>query len=600
MAEPGTYVDSKAIEQKAIIEVIRYFEDSRTVATYLNDNDKEPFYDGSLYLYRGLRRDNPHYIGRVAVQVKGENLGEFKDGIYSYPVEMDAIRAYLHEGIAYFVVQEVKRKKRIFYRLLTPIELRSIIDEKGEQGTYSIRLRRARDKDVKDIEAELIQFERDCNRQVSFVDNKPIEFEDLEKMKIHQFSIDVTVKSKRVNIFQAITEKPLFIYANVHDDLKVPIGTGRASIALIKDVNLPVVVNGKTFFDHYRSKMENGKQTIIVGDCFTLQFDPNDRKRQATLNIRRSSKLLKDVINEAEFLIELQAAKELTIGKQKLPIPFPDEHEIMIGLPERLKAWHELDDTLRMIGTNMDMDMSLVNRKDETAIETIIDMVYHGNARTLKRATIGINNVSIANLHLWLLVYKNNDGKYEIKNLFDKTLGFKATYQYPEGKFEESMYSGFNRERLMACDNFPYDDVIASYEALREVNPHIYERGNLFLMELISAYDKTADEEKRKTMYEAALKITDWLIQNDKEDNALQNLINKYQLLKRNPGLTDEDKKQLKCLQLENTAGDEYSYAIALLLDDKDTYEYYWDKMNEETKKVFRDNLPIYKFHDNN
>lgn len=600
MAEPETYVDSKAIEQKAIIEVIRYFEDSRTVATYLNDNDKEPFYDGSLYLYRGLRRDNPHYIGRVAVQVKGEYLGEFKDGIYSYPVEMDAIRAYLHEGIAYFVVQEVKRKKRIFYGLLTPIELRSIIDEKGEQGTYSIRLRRARDKDIKDIEAELIQFERDCNRQVSFVDNKPIEFEDLEKMKIHQFSVDVTVKSKRVNIFQAITEKPLFIYANVHDDLKVPIGTGRASIALIKDVNLPVVVNGKTFFDHYRSKMENGKQTIIVGDCFTLQFDPNDRKRQATLNIRRSSKLLKDVINEAEFLIELQAAKELTIGKQKLPIPFPDEHEMMIGLPERLKAWHELDDTLRMIGTNMDMDMSLVNRKDETAIETIIDMVYHGNARTLKRATIGINNVSIANLHLWLLVYKNNDGKYEIKNLFDKSLGFKATYQYPEGKFEESMYSGFNRERLMACDNFPYDDVIPSYEALREVNPHIYERGNLFLMELISAYDKTADEEKRKTMYEAALKIADWLIQNDKEDNALQNLINKYQLLKRNPGLTDEEKKQLKCLQLENTAGDEYSYAIALLLDDKDTYEYYWDKMNEETKKVFRDILPIYKFHDNN
>ena len=421
MAEPGTYVDSKAIEQKAIIEVMRYFEDSRTVATYLNDNDKEPFYDGSLYLYRGLRRDNPHYIGRVAVQVKGEYLGEFKDGIYSYPVEMDAIRAYLHEGIAYFVVQEVKRKKRIFYRLLTPIELRSIIDEKGEQGTYSIRLRRARDKDVKDIEAELIQFERDCNRQVSFVDNKPIEFEDLEKMKIHQFSIDVTVKSKRVNIFQAITEKPLFIYANVHDDLKVPIGTGRASIALIKDVNLPVVVNGKTFFDHYRSKMENGKQTIIVGDCFTLQFDPNDRKRQATLNIRRSSKLLKDVINEAEFLIELQAAKELTIGKQKLPIPFPDEHEIMIGLPERLKAWHELDDTLRMIGTNMDMD----------------NMVYHGNARTLKRATIGINNVSIANLHLWLLVYKNNDGKYEIKNLFDKSLGFKATYQYPEELYLE-------------------------------------------------------------------------------------------------------------------------------------------------------------------
>ena len=74
--------DSKHIEDKAVNEVIRYFEDSKIVATYIANNDKEPFFDGHLYLYAGGKRDNEHYSGRVAAQVKGKDLGEFKN-VYS-------------------------------------------------------------------------------------------------------------------------------------------------------------------------------------------------------------------------------------------------------------------------------------------------------------------------------------------------------------------------------------------------------------------------------------------------------------------------------------------------------------------------------------
>ena len=86
--------DSKAIEDKAVNEVNRYFEDSKIVATYIANNDKEPFFDGHLYLYAGGVRDNEHYSGRVAAQVKGKDLGEFKDGVFSYPVEMTDLKAY--------------------------------------------------------------------------------------------------------------------------------------------------------------------------------------------------------------------------------------------------------------------------------------------------------------------------------------------------------------------------------------------------------------------------------------------------------------------------------------------------------------------------
>ena len=71
------------------------------MATYINDGDKEPFFDGHLYLYAGGKRNNEHYTGRVAVQVKGKDLDEFKDGKFCYPIEMLDLKAYLHEGIAY-------------------------------------------------------------------------------------------------------------------------------------------------------------------------------------------------------------------------------------------------------------------------------------------------------------------------------------------------------------------------------------------------------------------------------------------------------------------------------------------------------------------
>ena len=141
--------DSKATEDKAVTEVLRFFENSKIVAAHIGYGEKTPFFDGYLFLYAGGKRDNDHYTGRVAVQVKGKNLGEFKDGVFSYPIEMHDLKAYLHEGIAYFVVQEVKRKKRLYYKLLTPVDLRTIIKEKEGQDSVSVSLKRATDRDIK-------------------------------------------------------------------------------------------------------------------------------------------------------------------------------------------------------------------------------------------------------------------------------------------------------------------------------------------------------------------------------------------------------------------------------------------------------------------
>lgn len=589
--------DSKHIEDKAVNEVNRYFEDSKIVATYIANNDKEPFFDGHLYLYAGGKRDNDHYTGRVAAQVKGKDLGEFKDGVFSYPIEMTDLKAYLHEGIAYFVVQEVKRKKRLYYKLLSPVELRTIIKEKGNQGTYSVRMKRTTDRDVKNIELELVQFERDCKKQISFADSAPIDFPDLQKQGIHSFSMNVAVRDKKESFLVAVTKEPVFLYANYENDVKIPLGLGRASISLLRDVEEPVVVGGKEYYSRFKSKMEGGIQTVSVEECFKITLDPTGKKKQAALNMGRRATMLKDVITEAEFILALQKHKAVSLGALTLPIPFPDKHELTEGLEENLKAWHKLDDVLTRISCNKDIDMSLVNKKDEATIDVIIDMVGDGHHRSLKDVTLGINNIRLANLNLWFLIYKDEEGKYVIKNFFDKSIGYQAFYEYPDGEQEESLYSWFDREKLLSCDNFPYDDVIPSYEMLKGKNSHIHERANFLLLEIIAAYDKTEDVGKKQVMYDAVMKIGRWLEDNDEDGNKIIHRLNRFQMLKRRPGLSDEDMRELKRLKLEYAADEHISYAMALLLDDKDAYDYYWNKMNAQTQKSYREQMPIYRFH---
>ena len=589
--------DSKAIEDKAVNEVIRYFEDSKIVATYITNNDKEPFFDGHLYLYGGGIRDNVHYTGRVAAQVKGKDLGEFKDGAFSYPIEMTDLKAYLHEGIAYFVVQEVKKKKKLYYKLLTPVELRSLIKDKEGQKSVSVRLKQAYDRDLRKVEVDLLQFERDCKKQVSYADAPTFDFKEWEKLGIHQFSIDLTVRDKKMSFLQAVTTKPVYLYADMPGGAKIPLGDGPANIALMREVEQPVIVGERKFYDKIKSIIENGMLTIKVGDSFSITLDPSGITKRASVNIKRGAKMLKDAITESEFLLALKEKKEIHIGTLTLAIPFPDDNDVTKGIEVYLAAWHKLNDVLDKMHCNKDLDMSMVKKKDEKTIDIIIDTVGEGNELSLKNATIGINNIHLGNLNLWLFVYKSENGKYVVKDFFDHSIGYKAVYKYPEGTLNESIYSWFDREKLLECDNFPYSDVIPSYEALKNENPHVYERGNFFLLELIAAYDRTTDEVKKAVMYKAALEVNEWLNNNDAPESKTVHLLNRYQIIKRSPGLNEEQKAELKKIQMENAGDAQIAYGASLLLGDKPATDYHWKRIDKKTQKVYKERMPIYKFH---
>lgn len=79
-------LDSIEIEKSAILFMKQIIIRHRRMDEYLNDNDKEPSWDGMIYLYDKDGYKAEDILCRVPVQVKGKNDPlKLKRKIISYP-----------------------------------------------------------------------------------------------------------------------------------------------------------------------------------------------------------------------------------------------------------------------------------------------------------------------------------------------------------------------------------------------------------------------------------------------------------------------------------------------------------------------------------
>lgn len=587
-------------EKKALNEIERFFEDSKVVDTFLSRNDKEPMWDGHLYLYNGKEQKNKSFVGRVAAQVKGKNVKAIRTdkAEISYPIETTSLRAYLSEGTVFYVVQLCGEERKIYRRFLTPVLIRSILRvHKGKSA--SVRMEAS--EDLAAEEDNLLQFKMDCKKQVSYADRPTLNFEDLAKNGISSFSVNITQKNPIKSFFESVTSKPVYIYGNTGPGgtAQVPIGDGPVMMTLMQNVHLPVSIGGKVYYDSYKSEMGEKTVTIKIGHNFRLSLDKEmvDGNRHAQINVRHEMKMLKDAIRDGEFIMALDKARKVKIGDFELDIP---QNDLIMseGLRESLEAWKTLDKTLQMLGANKDLDMSQLKKKDSKTIDLLIEMIKEGKAVALKKADTEIVNLRLGNLHLWLLCCKVDDKNFRLFNFFNKSLEIKESYKYPDGEFDESIFGRFDKNWYVECDNIPFQEIKDSYAALIGRNPHVYERATMVQLELLKAYDMMDEKDmKRQLAYDAAAELNEWLIEKDSnQEERISNILNGYQIKKRKERLADEDLTALKRIQLENTSDSRVGCGVSLLLGERTSFDFYWNKLSEDEQKLFK-NYPIWRFY---
>lgn len=136
-------MNSNKKENIAITALTNEINQFDNIEESLKKRDKEPVWDGDLYLYKNDTSKKSDLVGRIPVQVKGTDAKiNVKNGTY-YDIEIVDIENYKkdHKGAIYFVV-EIKedRTTKIYYKIF---DLKTIDDilEKNKENQKTKRFR---------------------------------------------------------------------------------------------------------------------------------------------------------------------------------------------------------------------------------------------------------------------------------------------------------------------------------------------------------------------------------------------------------------------------------------------------------------------------
>ena len=592
--------DRKAIEEKALLCFKEYIVDSEVISQFIDENDKEPCWDGHIYLYSEPQKDKKHLIGRIPVQIKGTEVRRFISKKYHFKIEVDDLKAYLHEPTVYIVCQEKENSKerKLFYRRLLPETIKNILKGKEKQNSVSVLMHSVPESLI-EFENLMKVFHGDSKKQLSFADKKSLTMDDARKRGINEFSFLMPTKiMSPIELMKYASTHTSFIYAKIDKDLdiEVPIADGPFSFKFRQDIKKEIAVNGKIFYDSYTNEIIDGKMIISINDFLILTL-PLENKKEIKLEIKNHLNSLKSSIKEHDFLLAIHDAGELTINGFTIKLKINEKNNIE-QIRQKVFQWKRLQKVLEILHVNKDLDLSSITEEQGQFIDILIDTFLNKNSISIEKKENTILLQEISNVKLLMYIYTNSEGKGVLGDFFDHRIDIR--YQVNTSKtIKASPFSYLQNEDLwVKCDNIPYEMQISSYKNLGGDYEHIYELANLDLLSMIKAYDvvEKDDTHKRVQLSEAINNLDNWLLSTDKSDERhLIHTINHYQIIKRHRCYTEDEIDSIKSLYTNDEISMQIKVCLSLLLDDMQSF-HTWYKNCTDSEKTQLKSWPIWRF----
>lgn len=595
-------IDTKAIEEKALNHFKSFIEDSKVISQYLDDNDKEPCWDGHLYLYADGIRDKEHLQGRVPVQIKGTEVDHFVTKKWKFKLEKADLKTYLEEP-TFFIVCQVKKNSKermLFFRELLPDLVNKLLRDMGKNATR-MTLFHPLTEDLKEFEDQLMVFLSNSKKMISFAHSKLLSMEEALKMGIKDFSFIAPSKyTDRLQLMKYLSTHSSYIYAKISKELDIdmPLSNGPGRFIFQRDDDSEVRVGDKVYFKGYHNEIKDGRIFIKIGNVMTINMPmDNTDIEQATVKLTTKAKYLKESINEAEFGVALNDTGVLSVGMIDLQMKV-HEKEYVEELRQKLIRWKELDNVLDKLHVTKPFDLTAIKDDQGKLIDLLIETVGKGNMVNLpgQEATLLLWEIGNIKLLLWCAVGK--DGMCAIGDFFDRSI--RIAYKISEDEtINVSPYSYLQLEKLWEkVDNIDFDNIIASAEEAARQHEYCYMMSNYDVLAMITAADalEKTDVERSKKLLEEALKLDEWLIGKEPKDEMRPlHIINKMQILKRQRDLTADECQTLEDILNDEFAGDMVKAGVYILLDRKEDFQQLFETMQEDEKKSVKE-FPIWRF----
>lgn len=570
---------------KASVSVTDY------LSPYINERDKEPIWDGSIYVFSDKSKSNESCKGRVPVQVKSKECNDLTKDTITYPIRTDDLKKYLTEdGVIYFVVYVANGgSTRIYYTSLLPFKIKQLLNAAGEQKTKSASLNLFPTDDTEKVDL-FFNFLRDREQQKSISNMNLMSIEELVKMgQLKELSFGyTTTRTGNQDPFDYLFNHSIYMYATVPLGIKIPVEILSEIVSAKTTINRPVSSNGTQYYDSYNVIHKKQVDEFHFGESIVFEII---KDMTAVMKYNLHGKL-RQRITDLAFLMDIIESGSFNVGDIVFPVKPSKPEEIekfRIDVHKKhLEHLKNIQAALDAAGVTDDLDCDAILENDEANIRILIDAFVYYKSVSLKDNVGPIGKMTISNLCIMLIARKQEDGSYLLSDFFKDHMALRVVNE-KNGEFDTSQFTLMNKDNFLRLSNIDYN---AIYNDIIKVdgNKLYYGQITQLLLEMLLAYDEASP--KNEKLLQTAYRISEWLMRTDENSTEIT-LLNYLQTVKRSRDFNEEELNQLNLLIENGNVTDAVLTGAYILLENSSGAKLHYDKLPPEEKEGFL-KYPIY------
>ena len=455
-------MDRKAIETISVNAV----RDSIVVSDFLDqfiaDNDREPTWDGYVYIYSDKSKKKDRLKGRLPVQIKGMENDDFSKDDISFPVSIIDLNNYLYDGGAVFFVVYIGHDglaKQIYYAELPPIKLRVYLSDAKGKKTKNIKLKKF-PTDPNEKAMIFFQCLENRQKQASFLNAQLFSLEELESQGVLE-GITVPVSTvEGIDSKTALLKNEVYIYAKIKGSaIPQPIEAIPQKLMIQEEREALITIGERWFYTTIKINRDESTITALFGDSFSVKTSKNCK----TINIKyNSSDKIRTIVVDLDFLISYIEAGIFQWNGVNFPFDYDSADFSNFKLEEeklRLEYMKKVVSLLDLLGCNKDLSIKTLKNKDWKHLDYLVTaLVDKKPVEHLESDLPPIIGIDIGTLK-FLVCLKKVEGKVETYNIFDffKTEMSLVCENDSGEKIPISQYAILHADDLIKYDNIRYD-----------------------------------------------------------------------------------------------------------------------------------------------
>lgn len=593
-------LENNAIETLSINAVKNTIVMCEYLSQFIADNDKEPTWDGAVYIYDDKVHTKDNLKGRMPVQVKGKECDDFSKEKISFSMSTIDLRNYLYDGGCILFVVYIGNgglTNKIYYSELTPIKLRRLLYEAGEQCNKVVHLKPFPFDNNKKATI-FLNCLQNCQKQASFTDGKLLSLEELEEQGLLENIVIPILGIGIDNPQTALLNNEVYFYANVKgSSILQPIDIILENIQTYHTIDAKITVGDKLFYTTYSIIKSADNIIIQYGESFTMKFtNPESPCKIKYTNSCKIRVLAKDL----DFALSYLEKGAFQVNGTNFPFDYKGANLTGFDVKkekERLAFAKRVVQVLDILGCPDDIDINDMGAEDWKKLDfLIISLLDKKPVSGLSENLPSVSFMKVGKLRFALYVRQcdgENTGKYEISDFFKTELDVVFDGRNGE-KLQISQFSILHTDDFLTLDNIDFDILLPSYQKL-EHHYETFNRATLFLLEMLSACDKAVGY-RHEQLLKVCGEFSEWISNSSEDEPDYQvRTLNRMQVIKRCREFTiDELRVLYELIESCNTREDSRVGAY-LLLGQQQAAEIHFEKLSIEEQNNFK-KFPIYHF----